>query len=110
MALDNSQGGMTGGMISVSSSGASNGIVWALAPVDGNANKDVVEGIVRAYDATAFDPVRNTDGTARVKLLWDSKKSGIKFNFSKFCPPMVADGRLYVATYDQHVDVYELIP
>jgi hypothetical protein len=27
-------------------------------------------------------------------------------NFSKFCPPVVADGRLLVATYDGRVDIY----
>ncbi|HTR38778.1 MAG TPA: hypothetical protein VMH80_22885 [Bryobacteraceae bacterium] len=106
-ALDNGIGGMTGGMLSVSSDGTNNGIVWALAPVDGNANKNVVKGIARAYDATAFDG-SNADGTAKLKLLWDSDKAGVTFNFSKFCTPMVADGKLYVATYDGRVDVYAL--
>ena len=52
----------------------------------------------------------NNDKTPRLKLLWDSKKAGVNFHFSKFCTPMVADGRLYVATYDGRVDVYELNP
>jgi hypothetical protein len=103
-------GGMTGGMISVSSSGANNGIVWTLAPVDGNANQAVVAGIVRAYDATAFAQTNNTDDTRKLKLLWDSTTAGVTFNFSKFCPPMVADGKLYVATYSGRVDVYALKP
>src|SRR5205807_1058021 len=36
-------GGMTGGMVSVSSNGKTpkTGIVWSLAPIDGNANKEV---------------------------------------------------------------------
>ena len=110
MALDQSIGGMTGGMIALSSDGTKNGIVWTLAPIDGNANKAVVAGIMRAYDATATDPTPNGDGTQRVKLLWDSTRAGVTFNFSKFCPPMVADGKLYVATYDGHVDVYGLNP
>jgi hypothetical protein len=109
-ALDQSIGGMTGGMISISSNGTANGIVWTLAPIDGNANQAVVAGIARAYDATAFDPTPNSDGTARLKLLWDSTQSGVTFDFSKFCPPMVADGKLYVATYDGRVDVYALKP
>ena len=33
---------------------------------------------------------------------------GNHVNFSKFCPPMVADGRLYVPTYNGRVDVYAL--
>jgi hypothetical protein len=103
-------GGMTGGMISVSSNGANNGIIWTLAPIDGNANQQVVPGIVRAYDATAFDTTNNTDDTRKLKLLWDSTKAAVTFHFSKFCPPMVADGRLYVPTYDGRVDVYGLKP
>jgi len=111
LALDSqSMGGMTGGMISLTSNGLINGIVWTLAPVDGNANKNVVAGAARAYDATAFDPNLNSDGTKRLKLLWDSTKSGVPFTFSKFCPPVVADGKLYVTTYDGRVDVYALNP
>jgi hypothetical protein len=103
-------GGMTGGMISVSSNGTNNGIVWTLAPINGNANTGVVAGIARAYDATALDTIANADGTPKLKLLWDSTRSGVTFDFSKFCPPMVADGKLYVATYDGRVDVYALKP
>jgi hypothetical protein len=109
-SLDQSIGGMTGGMISASSSGTSNGIVWTLAPIDGNANQNVVAGIARAYDGTALNATPNADGTPRLKLLWDSTQAGVTFDFSKFCPPMVADGRLYVATYDGRVDVYALKP
>jgi len=109
LTLDGSQGGMTGGMISISSNGTNDGIVWTLAPIDGNANQNVVPGIARAYDASAFNGT-NADGTQKIKLLWDSKKSGVDFNFSKFCPPMVADGKLFIATYDGRVDVYQLNP
>ena len=52
----------------------------------------------------------NADGSPRLKLLWDSTMAGSTFNFSKFCPPMVADGKLYIATYDGRVDVYALKP
>ena len=92
-------------MIAVSSSGTNNGIVWTLAPIDCDANQALEAGIAQAYDATTFDSVKNTDGTAKLKLLWDSTKSGVSFNFRKFCPPVVADGRLYVPTYDGWVDV-----
>jgi len=111
MALDPnpaSQGGMTGGMLALSSNGTNNGIVWTLTPIDRNANKELAPGIARAYDATTFDTGKNADGTTKVKLLWDSTKAGVNFTFSKFCPPMVADGRLYVPTYDGRVDVYQL--
>jgi hypothetical protein len=103
-------GGMPGGMLAVSSNGKlpNTGVVWATAPVDGDANRDVVEGIVRAYDATELDPTPIDPTTPRLKLLWDSRRAGVKFNYSKFCPPVVADGRLLVATYDGRVDVYTL--
>jgi hypothetical protein len=106
LARDRSIGGMTGGMLSLSSDGSRDGIVWTLAPRNGNANTGVVEGIARAYDATRLNARRNADGTPRLKLLWDSRRSGVRFHFSKFCPPMVADGKLYVPTYDGRVDVY----
>ena len=48
--------------------------------------------------------------TPRLKLLWDSDRAGVTFNYSKFCPPVVADGRLLVSTYDGRVDVYALPP
>ena len=84
--------------------------MWTLAPIDQNANKQVVRGIARAYDASSLDAAKNADGTSKLKLLWDTKKAGVKFHFSKFCPPVVADGKLYVATYDGRVDVYALNP
>ena len=106
------KGGMPGGFPVVSSNGATpnTGIVWATAPVSDDANRFVVEGVLRAYDATAIDPVKNADGTARLKLLWDSKHiPGNTFCLSKFCPPVVADGKVFVPTYDGRVDVYGLI-
>jgi outer membrane protein assembly factor BamB len=106
------RGGMPGGILTVSSNGKTpnTGIVWATVPLQGDANKFVVEGILRAYDASNLDPVMNADGTARLKLLWDSKHiPGNVFNFSKFCPPFVADGQVFVPTYDGRVDVYGLV-
>ena len=101
-------GGMTGGMITLSSNGQSpnTGIVWATAPIDGDANHDVVLGIARAYDATELDKTPIDPFTPRLKLLWDSTRSGVTFNFSKFCVPVVADGKFFVPTYDGRVDVY----
>ncbi|MFY9532261.1 MAG: hypothetical protein WBC04_21850 [Candidatus Acidiferrales bacterium] len=101
-------GGMPGGMLTVSSNGKkpNTGVVWGLAPIDGDANHDVVEGIARAYDATALDSTPIDPRTPRLKLIWDSKRSGVTFDYSKFCTPVVADGKLLVPTYDGRVDVY----
>src|SRR5262249_24757695 len=59
-------GGMPGGMITLSANGnqASTGIVWALHAIDGDANKQVVKGILRAYDASNFKT--NTDGSKAI--------------------------------------------
>jgi outer membrane protein assembly factor BamB len=105
------KGGMPGAFLAVTSdhANADTGIVWAVAPLSHDANRFVVEGIVRAYDASALDPVGNSDGTPRLKLLWDSKHiPNNSFKFSKFCPPVVADGKLFIPTYDGHVDIYTL--
>jgi len=105
------KGGMPGGMLALSSNGGqpNTGIIWATAPIAGDANRYVVHGILRAYDATNLDPHNNADGTPRLKLLWDSNHiPGNSFLFSKFCPPMVADGKVFVPTYEGRVDVYTL--
>jgi outer membrane protein assembly factor BamB len=106
------KGGMPGGFLAVTANGSvpNTGIVWATAPISNDANKHVVEGILRAYDATRLDPSNNTDGTPRLKLLWDSKHiPGNTFSFSKFCPPVAVDGRVLVPTYDGRVDVYVVV-
>jgi hypothetical protein len=116
------EGGMPGGMLALSADGKQNGIVWATAPITGNANQQVVEGIIRAYDAVTLDANNNGDGTHRLKLLWDSGRLPAndpkkRFAFSKFCPPMAVDGKLFVTTYGPwpdkrgnhgRIDVYAL--
>jgi outer membrane protein assembly factor BamB len=105
---------MPGGLLTLSADGATKGtgIVWATVPLkgltdgqdnNGDANKRVVEGILYAYDATDFQARPNWT----LKLLWDSKRiPGNTFRMSKFCPPVVANGKVYVTTYDGRVDVY----
>jgi len=100
---------MPGGFVIVSSDGSqpNTGVIWATVPISGDANRHIVEGILRAYDASALDPINNADGTPRLKLLWDSKHiPNNTFHFSKFCPPVVADGKVIVATYNGQVDIY----
>ena len=102
-------GGMPGGVLALSSNGGqpNSGIIWALAPISGDANKHIVPGILRAYDAENLDPVANADGTPRLKLLWDSTHiPGNHFNHCKFCPPVIANGKVFAPTYDGRIDVY----
>jgi len=103
-------GGMPGGMLALSSNGASpnTGIVGGLAPIDGDANHDPVAGIARAYDATNLDPTPIDPHTPRLKLFWDSQRARVAYTHSKFCAPVVADGKLLVPTYDGRIDMYTL--
>ena len=95
-------GGMPGGMLTLSGNGETDGIVWATAPLDEDANKEAVMGVVRAYDATQFDPDPDPHKTPRLRRIW--QHSG--FTYCKFCPPVVADGKLFVPTYDGQIHVY----
>jgi outer membrane protein assembly factor BamB len=120
---------MPGGMITLSANGGSAGIVWGSVPVkgtwnehsrddsgpqnQGNANQQIVEGVLRAYDATAFDG-KTPNGNPRIKLLWQNTNPGTpqagdaRYTYSKFCPPVVADGRVLLATYDGRIIVFGL--
>lgn len=96
------QHGMTGGMLSISSNNGTNGIVWATTPTNNNANQQIVPGILYAYDA---DNLQNE--------LWNSYRVRERDdfgNYSKFTPPTVANGKVYVPTFSDHVSVYGLNP
>ena len=84
--------GMPGGMLSLSSRGDTNGIVWAVVPLDGDANRQRgVKGIVLAIDARDVS-----------KVLWTSEQSGARDRlglFAKYVPPTIAAGKVFVATY-----------
>ena len=97
---------MPGGMLTLSANGGNDGVVWATAPLDGDANKAVVAGVVRAYDATQFDTDPATGKPTRLRKIWQD--SG--FNHAKFTPPVVADGKLFVPTYDGQIHVYTQAP
>jgi len=85
--------GMPGGFLSLSANGnaAGSGIVWALHPYSGDANNAVVEGVMRAYDASNL-------GTE----LWNTKMNADRDDlgpYPKGSVPTIADGRVYAATY-----------
>jgi hypothetical protein len=88
---------MPGGFITVSSHGADakSGIVWVTMPFANSANHEVVLGVLRAFDAS--DVSRGQ--------LWSSEDSGVPADrlgmFAKFNPPTVANGKVYVATFQQ---------
>jgi len=86
---------MPGGFLTLSANGndSATGVVWATMPFADNANRAVVRGILRAFDATDVSKGE----------LWDSERSGndgLGF-FAKFNPPVVANGKVYVAAFQQ---------
>ena len=96
--------GTPGGILSLSANGtnAGSGIVWASHQLNGSANQAVRPGILRAFDA---QNVTNE--------LWNSEQFSARDsvgNFAKFCPPTVANGKVYLATFSNHLNVYGLLP
>ena len=88
---------MPGGFLSLSADGdkEGTGIVWVTMPYAENANRNVVRGVLRAFDASDVSKGQ----------LWSSEDEGMPTDslgmFAKFCPPTVANGKVYVATFQQ---------
>ena len=101
---------MPGGTLTVSANGnqAGSAILWASIPEKHDANIATVQGILRAFDAADVE-----------KELWNSgqnprDKLGM---LAKFCPPVVANGKVYMATFAEpggkspnRLVVYGLLP
>lgn len=86
--------GMPGGMLALSANGgtAGSGILWAVVPLDGDANQQRgVNGIVLAFDAQDVS-----------RTLWTSEQNSQRDRlglFAKFNPPVIAAGKVFVPTY-----------
>jgi hypothetical protein len=63
--------------------------LWATIPKHGDANQKIVQGSFVAYDATSI-----VNGN-ELKTLFNFDYT----YFSKFCPPVIANGRAYIATF-----------
>jgi uncharacterized repeat protein (TIGR03806 family) len=95
-------GGQPGGLLAVSanSSNAGSGILWAVHQMNGDANHNILPGILHAYDAQNVS-----------RELWNSQQISSRDgmgNFAKFVPPTVANGKVYLATFSGQLDVYGL--
>jgi hypothetical protein len=88
--------GMAGGFMCLTANGTKDAVLWVCLP-QGDVNRTVTLGNVFAYDGTHFD--RFSDGSGAMSLLWKSPD----FVISKFLPPIVSGGRLFIATYDDRV-------
>ena len=103
-----SPGGMPGGMLSLSANGTSGAILWANEAF-GNLSSDPgslvapTPNILRAYDVS-------TAATGTLQPIWDSETepNDRVGGATKFAPPLVANGKVYQATYDNQVVVYGL--
>jgi hypothetical protein len=97
-------GSMPGAMLSLSADGGKQGtgILWASHPTNQDANQGVVAGTVRAIDASKL-----------TRELWNSDQAAdqrdVLGNISKFTPPTIANGRVYVATCSKKIAVYGLV-
>ena|SRR5579859_10668 len=92
-----------GGILTLSANAdtAGSGVLWALVAASGDAeNNPPVPGTLYAFDA----------GNVATEL-WNSNMNATRDsfgNFAKFVPPLVANGRVYVATWSNQVAVYAL--
>jgi outer membrane protein assembly factor BamB len=101
-------GGMAGGILSISADNTSNPILW-VNEAFGNLSGDPyalaapTPNILRAYDIS-------TASTGTLQPIWDSEtEPNDRLGAStKFAPPLIANGRVYQATYDNQVVVYGL--
>ena len=87
---------MPGGILSLSANGSTAGsaVVWASIPIKDDANMGTVAGVLRAFDAADVQ-----------KELWNSEQNAGRDRlgmFAKFCPPVVANGKVYMATFAEH--------
>ena len=99
-------GGMPGGILSLSANGTSNAILWANEaagnlPSDPDSNIAPTPNILRAHDVSTVE-------SGALQSIWDSEaepndRVGAA---TKFAPPLVANGKVYQATYGNQVVVY----
>jgi hypothetical protein len=88
---------MPGGFMSISANGSDegSGILWVAMPYAANANQAVVRGVLRALDASDLSKPE----------LWNSEGTGDDLDqlglFAKFSPPTVANGKVYLATFEE---------
>jgi hypothetical protein len=84
---------MPGAMLTLSANGkaADSAVLWASLPISGDANMETVPGVLLAFDAYHVE-----------KELWNSEQDSGNNRlgmFAKFCPPVVANGKVYMATF-----------
>jgi hypothetical protein len=87
--------------LSANKENPSTGIVWASMPINASADSAVVPGILRALNAETLEEI------------WNSQEVPARDSvgtFGKYVPPLVVNGKVYMATFNNAVVVYGLLP
>ena len=94
--------GHPGGSLTISARGAAanSGIVWASMPRSEDAIHGLHPGILRAYNAETLVQIWTSELNAA------RDKTG---TLIKFVPPVVANGKVFMASHDGAVNVYGLL-
>ena len=95
--------GHPGGSLTVSARGsaANTGIVWASMPRSEDAISGLHAGILRAYNAETLVEIWTSEQNAT------RDKTG---TLIKFVPPVIANGKVFMANHNNAVAVYGLLP
>jgi len=81
---------------------AGTGIVWSSMPLSQDGDHGTVQGVLRAFDANDL----------RTEL-WNSRMNASRDDIGlwpKFSPPTVANGKVYMASFSNVLNVYGLLP
>jgi alpha-glucosidase len=84
--------GMPGASLSLSANGSQpgTGILWASRPLNADANRRNVAGVLEAYDASHI---------GNAEPIWTNlQRDGGGF-FAKFSPPTIAEGHVFLSTF-----------
>ena len=100
--LSNTSGETTHAPLSISSNQnqTGSGIVWTVKPA-ADPGHQTVSGTLYAFDANNLS-----------RELWDSSQNASRDalgNYAKFCPPTIANGKVYMATFSKQLVVYGLL-
>lgn len=96
--------GYSGGVLTLSANGNTpgTGIVWSSMPLNADGDHGTVDGVLRAFDA---DDLSNE--------LWDSEMNDTRDDMGlwpKYSPPTVVNGKVYMASFSNFLNVYGLLP
>jgi outer membrane protein assembly factor BamB len=95
VATEKPSDGMPGGFSSISANGGRDGIVWTAFHPLADATGSTQPGRLVAFDAATLRELWRDDGG---------------FKFSKFTPPTIADGKVFLATFGNSIVIYGLRP